>query len=280
MLKNVVQVGNPLAPLVYSPWQTRYVSSAHTPETWSQVWSPFSKGIEQGKSLVVALAIFLAYSFVFILYAVFGILMSISLILGIDVKKVGSLILFLLLMLIPWHLFLYDHPQPPRFLLFQMVLLMTVNVFLARSISARLSPKWEPFLGFSLAAVLLLGNLVNSYASHGRYLDSYRRAGNGSLTAWYESEGKHHYAASHRMFEEGWLDRKVMYLKPLAIGTIPFSRIHRVPTDADIMFNRRRFNERLGDFEYIFCSMHDRKKWQLTDMEVVFQNPSYCLLKP
>ncbi len=280
MLKNAVQVGNPLAPIVYSPWQTRYLASTHTSETWGQVWSPVSKGIEQGKSLVVALAIFLSYSFVFILYAVFGILLSISLILRIDLEKVRLHILFLLLMLIPWHLYFYDQPQPPRFLLFPMMLLMTVNVFLARGISARLSPEWEPFLGISLAAVLLLGTLVNSYASHGRYLDSYRRAGNGSLTAWYESEGKHHYAASRRMFEEGWLDRKVMYLKPLAIGTIPFSRMHRVPTDADIMVNRTRFNERVGAFEYIFCSMHDRKKWQLTDMEVVFQNPSYCLLKP
>jgi hypothetical protein len=280
MIKNAFQVGNPLAPIVYSPGQTRYLASSHTPDTWDRVWSPVSKGVEQGKSLVVALANFLEYSFSFILYAVFGVLMSISLILGIDVKKVEPLILFLLLILIPWHLYFLDDPQPPRFLLFPLMLLMTVNVYLASGITARMSSKREPFLGFSLAAVLLLGTLVNSYASHGRYLDSYRRVGDDSLRAWYESEGKHHYAASRRMFDEGWIDRKVMYLTPLAIGTIPFSRMGRLHTDADIMLNRTRFNERVGDFDYIFCALPDRKEWQLRDKEVVFQNAFYCLVKP
>jgi hypothetical protein len=82
------------------------------------------------------------------------------------------------------------------------------------------------------------------------------------------------------MFDEGWIDRKVMYLTPLAIGTIPFSRMGRLHTDADIMLNRTRFNERVGDFDYIFCALPDRKEWQLRDKEVVFQNAFYCLVKP
>ena len=279
VLKNTVQVGNPLAPLVYSPWQTRYVAASHTPDTWDQVWSPVSKGIEEGKSLVVAFANFLEFSFGFILYAVFGVLLSVALALGIEIKRVEPLILFLLLVLIPWHLFFHDDPQPPRFVLFPLMLLMIVNVYLAKRISARISAKWEPLSGLVLALVLLMGILVNSYASHGRYLERYREAGMKRLRAWYESDGKHHYEVSRMMSDDGWLDRKVMYLTPLVIGAIPFGQIDKVHTDLEIMLNRRSFEKRLDGFDYIFCTVPERERLKLQDKEVLYVNGFYCLLR-
>lgn len=278
-LKNAIQVGNPLAPLVYSPGQNTYLATTHTPDTWNQVWSPVSLGLKKGKSHVVALANFLEYSFGFILYALFGVLFAIAWALKVDVRRVDSLILLLLLILIPWHVYFHDDPQPPRFVLFPLMLLMTVNVYLTRAIAARMSAKLELSLGLSLAVALLLGTLVNSYASHGRYMERYREAGVKGLRDWYESEAKHHYAASRMMFDEGWLDRKVMYLTPLAIGTIPFDQIDKVHTDFDIMLNRTRFDERVDDFDYIFCTLPDRSKMELRGKEVLFQNDYYCLLK-
>lgn len=279
VIKNYLQVGNPLAPIFYSPGQTVYLASSHTPDRWSQVWSPVSTSIEKGKSLVVALANFLEYSFGFILYGVFGILLAIALFLKTEIKRIEPLIFFLLLMLIPWHLFFHDDPQPPRFVLFPLMFLMMVIFHLARGISEHISSRREPILGHCLAVILLLATLVNSYASHGSYLDRYRDAGIKDLRSWYKSGGKHHYEVSRMMFEDGWLDRKVMYLAPLVIGTIPFDQIDKVHTDLDLMKNQTRFNERVADFDYIFCTFPDRMKWQLREKAVVFQNGYYFLLK-
>ena len=279
MLKNKLQVGNPLAPLVYSPKQNKFVASSHVPLGWDKVKSVVKKSDVKGGKPIHSIANVLEYTMAYILYAAFGMLLVIAYLSRLDLRRVHPVLAFLLLSLLPLHLWLYENPQPPRFMLFSLMMLVMVMSYMAQGIVERIAGPAAFHVGLALASILLLANLLNSYGKHSQNISQYHDAGPKGLGDWYAAAGKPHYAISRRMFDDGWLDRKVMYLSPMVIGTVPFSEIGKVHKDLDIFLNRRSFQKRLPDYDYIFCTMADRQRFGLLDSEVVYDYGYHVLLK-
>ena len=93
------------------------------------------------------------------------------------------------------------------------------------------------------------------------------------------ADGKYHYSISRIISEDGWLDRRVMYLSSLVIGTVPYEAMDKLHTDVEIMNNRWRFKERLADYDYVFCARPDMKNFGLTDMRIVLDYGPFVLLE-
>lgn len=277
LLKNEVQVGNPLAPLVHSPRQHTYVAS-HKPLDWEQVRTP-AIAEEGGRDRpFISLAQFLEYHIMFVLYALTVVLLAVAASLGIDLRRIGPALLFLVLSLTPWHIWFLHTPQQPRFILFSLVLILLLIAFLTQRISTTVAARADSTVAAVSAALLGICSLLNSYGSHGNLMERYRTSGLMKTRDWYMDDRKFHYSVSRLIAEDGWLDRRVMYLSPLVIGTVPYESMDKLHTDFEIFRNRSDFSGRQAEYDYVFCARPDMKRFGLTGRRILLDYGPYVLL--
>jgi hypothetical protein len=154
----------------------------------------------------------------------------------------------------------------------QLTLTALVILFVVHMISTHFAGKWAYSIGLLSASVLLFANLLNSFGSRGQPIGQFPESRLTGIRKCYEACKKPHYAFSRRLADEGWLDRKAMFLSKLVICAVPLDQIGKVHTFEEVMLIRTRFRGRVDGYQYIFCSNPDRRKFELRDMEVVYDH--------
>lgn len=277
MLKNQIQVGNPLAPVVWSPSQRAYLAP-HLENEWNQVIMPLGKPMKRDKPLLVP-AWILQASVGYLLYAAFVLLLPFAIRFRTDLRRFIPLLVLLLLSLGPWHAYVGADPEPPRFTLSFLTAILLIVIYMISDFSARLPKAASSTVAWSMAVLLALGNLLNSHGVHSDIVTRYRDARDTGVVGMYIADGKGHYAISRVMADSGWLERKVMYLAPLVLGTLSHEEVLESHTDYEIFRNRKRFESRLKDYDYIYCTKPDLVRFGLKDREILLDYGYYCLLK-
>jgi hypothetical protein len=277
MLKNQIQVGNPLAPVVWSPSQRAYLA-AHLENEWDQVVKPLGKPVVREKP-VLASTWFLQASVGYLLYAAMLLLLPLAVYLRTELRRFVPLLLLLPLSLGPWHAIVGAGPEPPRFTLPFLTVILLSLIYMVSDFSGRLPKAASSTVAWSMAVLVALGNLLNSHGVHSDIVTRYRDARDSGVVGMYIADGKGHYAISRVMADSGWLERKVMYLAPLVLGTLSHEEVLKSHTDLEIHLNRRRFKGRAARYDFIYCTKPDIARFGLSDKTVLKDYGHYCLLK-
>ncbi len=136
MLKNQIQVGNPLAPAVWSPSQRAYLAP-HLENEWNQVIKPLGKPVVREKPMLAS-TWFLQASVGYVLYAAFVLLLPFAIRFRTDLRRFIPLLVLLLLSLGPWHTYVGADPEPRRFTLSFLTAILLIVIYMVSDFSGKL----------------------------------------------------------------------------------------------------------------------------------------------
>jgi hypothetical protein len=277
LLKNQLQVGNPLAPLVWNAGQHTYIA-AHQGIDLNSIL--VGEEISANRSSFLRKVVVKVYTQIGLwLYAIALILLIFARLSGLDLRQLKFPLFFLLGSLIPWHAYVGTSLQPTRFTLPLLILLALIIIFLIMSLTRIHLKRYLHLVGYFFFVFGISLNLFNSYVKHGHYMTRFWDAQKTSLKDWYASDGKYQFAMTQQLVDEGWLEKNIMFLSSLNYGLVPFDKIDKVHTDFDLLKNQRGFQSLVGQYDYVFCRLGDREKYDLMDKEVIIQVGNYFLLK-
>jgi hypothetical protein len=277
LVKNLVQTGNPLVGLKWSPSQQVYIEP-HYGMTKEDLSKKITGNIQQQIDPVKT-TIQLSYFYLnFLLYAILILMLLTAVALRVNVSDLWWSVLFLVAALGPWHLFVGASLQPPRFL----VAFYFVIMFLCFVIGKRIFHH----VGWSSAMLLRYGFMVafsisffNTYYRHGNRIPRFLQSQQVPLHQWYEQAGNYVFSITTRLRDEGWLCQRIMYMSPLAKGLLTTDQLSLDHSDSARWMYRNRFSVIRDRYDYVLCNERDILKYGLKDKPVMLQSGHMYLIK-
>ena len=261
LIKNQVEVNNPLAPVIITSKPTRFVFThgempinSDIPADVLQNDTALSKTSSQYQRIVNTLKEEMCW----IICAVMVILLLLRLAGRLPLPEFWTWYLFLLLCFVPWFYKLGDSPQPIRFLWPALIILTLFGLI---SLKELVAPLQIPFRQITAAMAILLAGLPvigYSYYRHGRNLHYFIKSQELSLADWYAYAGQEFFSISARMREAGFQHKDVFYLNGLALGLFDARDYGNLP-DAERQAVLSKYGQKAYRGEkYIFDRMpHD-----------------------
>jgi hypothetical protein len=277
LTKNLIQTGNAMVGLKWSPAQHTYVEP-HSGMKKEELSEKISGNIRQELDPVKTLIQISYYHLNFILYGVLLVLLLTALALRVDVSDLRWLMFFLLAGLVPWHFFVGATLQPPRFLLaFYFIILLSSFIIFFRIIAHR---KWEPqtWIRYGFMFVFII-TFFNSYYRQGNRIAGFMQSQRVLLHHWYEQTGNYTFAITTRLRDEGWLCQRIMFMSPVAKGLLSSDQVSKEHADIARLSFRQNFSVMRNRYDYIFCHEEDILKYRLQDKKIVLQSGHMYLLK-
>jgi hypothetical protein len=277
LMKNMVQTGNMLVGLRWSPSQQVYVER-HTGITKAELSKKITGNIEQKKDPVKT-TIQLSYFYLnFVLYGFLALMLLAALAIGVNVSDLWWSVLFLIAALGPWHLFVGASLQPPRFL----VAFYFVIILLCFMIGSRMMKH----VGMSTSNFLRYGFMVafsitffNTYYRHGNRIPRFMQSQQVPLHQWYEQTGNYVFSITTRLRDEGWLCQRIMYMSPIAKGLLTTDQLTLDHADSARWNYRNQFSAMRNRYDYVLCNERDILKYGLKEKPVMMQSGHMFLIK-
>ena len=272
LVRNYILVNNPLAPLVELEGQSRFVAIHQEKEAPSNSLTSFFETWE-GDKISAVVQFSTRYSQVF--------LVVVSMMLGwffwkkkskvgMELKWAGVAIV---MMYLPWILFLGNSTQPLRFIWAPLMLTIWAFVGLIDSLEKSGQIRFKmPGLALYLICTFFL--IATVYRKHAHYIPDFFALQNQSLASWYSQVGRDHYALSYRFKELGLHHAKVDYRAPVALGAFALDDYGNIPTQEEFYMLR---NDSAA-FEYVLdFGMH--KLAAVPAEKVVIQSGEYFVYR-
>jgi hypothetical protein len=231
MMRNQIQVNNPLAPLLKTGQESRYVSthggipirqSEEVLEMGGNIMFPF---FSQAMG-------FLTHPLTVILILVISVGVFWIRKVTISIELAQGLVL-VVLMILPWFLIFGFSDQPPRFIWAPLILGLILFLKLIEELYA---VKAEKLILFQQTAlwVLSLTALIVIYSRHSFYISNYFQLSDRTLPEWYSLADNDHYAISYRIKELGLHHRNVHYKVPVALGAFDVGDYGTIPEHEEL----------------------------------------------
>ncbi|MEY3368839.1 MAG: hypothetical protein RI973_1994 [Bacteroidota bacterium] len=261
LIKNQIEVNNPLAPVIITGKPTRFVfthgempSNSDIPTDLLQNDTALSKAGNKYQGVVNTLKGEMCW----IISAVMAILLLLRLAGRLPLPEFWTWYLFLLLCFVPWFYELGDSPQPLRFIWPPLVIL---TLLVLVSLKELVAPLKIPFRQYTAAmAIFLVGLPVigYSYYRHGRNLHYFIKSQELSLADWYAYVGQEFFSISARMREAGFHHQDVFYLNGVALGLFDVRDYGNLPNaEQQAVLSKYGLKTYCGE-KYIFDRMpHD-----------------------
>jgi hypothetical protein len=229
MVRNQLEVGNPLAPIVLTGNESRFVET-HGNMPDKQILVDLVDEGDGNLSFIPRLLDDFIYPLGLILVALIWVVWFRKV--KVSVELAPSLLL-ILLMFLPWFIVLGNSNQPLRFIWAPLILGI---VILLKAIDELLQSK-PKFLGnFKNIAlgVLTLVAFTVVFSRHSFYIVNFFKISNHSLSEWYSLAGKNHYAISYRFKEMGLHHADVHYKVPVALGAFDVDDYGNIPEQDEL----------------------------------------------
>lgn len=230
MVKNQIQVNNPLAPIFISGTESRFIEThgeipkqAIDPSLQSERES-IQSFLKQLPEMIHPLGLFL---FVLIVFWTAWLRKA-----EISKEFVQGTIL-ILLMIIPWFIVFGVSNQPIRFI-WSPILLGLVLLFKALADLTDSKPKKLALFQRLVVGVLSLTAMTMIYSKHSFYIVDFFNLPNQSLPEWYGLAGENHYAISYRFRELGLHHQNVHYQVPVALGAFDVADYGNIPDQEEL----------------------------------------------
>ena len=273
MVKNQIQVNNPLAPIFISGSESRFIET-HGEIPKEQIQENLENGGGGISSILTQLPNALFHPlwlFLIVVAVVFWIVRLQKIVIPIEFVQGFILIL---LMVLPWFFVFGVSDQPLRFvwapLLLGLVILLKVLEELLRSKTKILTIFQKIAIGIlSVAAVTMI------YFKHSFYIFNFFQLPNYSLTEWYSLAGHNHYAISCRFKELGLHHRDVHYQVPVALGAFDVDDYGNIPEQEELE-RMKLSSDPQGDF---VLGMGIEKLDSLQKEDIIAQYGDYFIYK-
>jgi len=231
MIRNQILVNNPLAPLLKTGQESRYIGThggipiRQTQEVMemggSTMFPFFNQAIELLTHPLLVILILVISAGVFWIRKV-----------TISIELAQGLVLAML-MLLPWFLIFGFSDQPFRFIWAPLILGL---ILLLKLIEELYAVKAEKLILFQHTALLVLSltALTVIYSRHSFYISNYFQLSDQTLPDWYSLANKDHYAISYRFKELGLHHRSVHYKVPVALGAFDVGDYGTIPKQEEL----------------------------------------------
>ncbi|MFY7793661.1 MAG: hypothetical protein ACOVQS_07775 [Chitinophagaceae bacterium] len=277
LVKNLIQTGNPLVGLKWSPSQQVYVEP-HAGMTKADPSGKLLLDIGQ-YSVPIQTTIKVTYNYLNVLfYGILIMLVLTALTLRIRISDQRTILLLLIAALIPWHVFVGDSLQPPRLLLsFYFVILLQCFIIGSRVIR-HLGLGTTIILRYAFMTVFTV-TFLNTYYRHGKRIQGFLHAQAMPLYQWYEQSGNYVFSITTRLRDEGWLSHRIMFMSPIAKGLLSADQLSGDHTDSSRRAFRSNFSVMRDRYDYVLCSDKDILRYGLVDRPVMIQSGHMYLVK-
>jgi hypothetical protein len=270
MLKNHIQVNNPLAPLYVSGTESRFIKthgeipklqSTENLEVERGIFPPF---LIQLPNVLFPIGLF---SFVLMIFWIAWLQKDkIS-------KELVQGIILILLMILPWFMVLGVSNQPLRFIWAPMILGL---VLFFKTLIELLHDKSKSLILFQKIAfgVLSLAALT-IYLKNSFYIFDFFKLPNKSLPEWYSLVGQNHHAISYRFKELRLHHQNVHFEIPVVLGAFDLEDYGNIP-DHEELARMKSSPDPMADF------VLSRGKEQLVNIQkedIVIQYGDYFVYK-
>ncbi|MDP2041752.1 MAG: hypothetical protein Q8S14_04960 [Algoriphagus sp.] len=271
MVKNQIHVNNPLAPIIYTGTESRYI------ENHGEI--PMQAMDESLESKGGAILSFLyqlprgIYPLGFFLFVLIILWNARRRKVEISTELVQSSIL-VLLMVLPWFIILGVSNQPLRYIWAPLLLGL---VILLKVIEELLRSKTKVLILFQKIAIRLLSVAAMTiiYTKHSFYIVDFFKLPNKSLPEWYSLADKNHYAISYRFKELGLHHQNVHYQEPVALGAFDVEDYGNIP-DQEELTRMKSYPDLRGDF---VLSRGKEKLDSLQKEDILVQYGDYFIYK-
>jgi len=226
MLRNQLEVNNPLAPIVFTGNESRFVAThGDIPDEQVQV-----DLANENLPFIATLLDDFIYPLGLLLFALIWFIWFRKV--KISVELAQSLIL-IFLMFLPWFIVLGNSNQPFRFIWAPLIL--GIVIFL-KALDELLQSKPKLLENFQKIAlgVLTLVAFTVVFSKHSVYMVNFFKLSNHSLSDWYSLAGKDHYAISYRFKEMGLHHEDVHYKVPVALGAFDVDDYGNIPEQEEL----------------------------------------------
>jgi hypothetical protein len=277
LVKNLVQTGNPLVGLKWSPSQQVYVEQ-HTGITKAELSKKITGNIEEKKNPVKT-TIQLSYFYLnFVLYGILILMLLAAMVIGVDVSDLWWNVLFLLAALVPWHIFVGATLQPPRFLVAFYFVIILLCFMIGKRMMKHAGLSSATFLRYGFMAAFCI-TFFNTYYRHGNRIPRFLQSQQLPLHQWYEQTGNYVFSITTRLRDEGWLCQRIMYMSPVAKGLLTTDQLSLDHADSARWKYRNQFSVMRDRYDYVLCNERDILKYGLKDRPVIIQSGHMFLIK-
>lgn len=270
MVKNQIHVNNPLAPIIYTGTESRYIENhgeipdqpQESPESKGGAILSFLKQLPQG-----------IYPLGFFLFVLIILWNARRRKVEISTELVQSSIL-VLLMVLPWFIILGVSNQPLRYIWAPVLLGLAI---LLRAMEELLRSKTKVLFRFQKIAIGLLSVAAMTiiYTKHSFYIVDFFKLPNKSLPEWYGLVGEYHYAISYRFRELGLHHQNVHYQAPVALGAFDVEDYGNIPNQEELT-RMKSSPELQGDF---VLSRGKERLDSLQKEDIIVQYGDYFIYK-
>lgn len=277
LVKNLIQTGNPLVGLKWSPSQQVYVEP-HAGMTKADLSKKISGNIGQLSDPVKATIQVAYYYLNFLLYGVLILLLITALAMRVQISDHRTILLLLAAALIPWHVFVGDSLQPPRFMLPYYFVIMLLCFIIGSRVMRHLGMGTGFLLRYAFMAAFTF-TFFNTYYRHGKRIPGFLQSQAIPLHQWYEQSGNYVFSMTTRLRDEGWLCHRIMFMSPIAKGLLSADQLSGDHADSSRWAYRTQFSAMRDRYDYVLCSDKDILKYGLGDRPVMIQSGHMYLLK-
>lgn len=270
MVKNQIHVNNPLAPIIYTGTESRYIENhgeipdqpQESLESKGGAILSFLKQLPQG-----------IYPLGFFLFVLIILWNARRRKVEISTELVQSSIL-VLLMVLPWFIILGVSNQPLRYIWAPVLLGLAI---LLRAMEELLRSKTKVLIRFQKIAIGLLSVAAMTiiYTKHSFYIVDFFKLPNKSLPEWYSLVGENHYAISYRFRELRLHHQNVHYQAPVALGAFDVEDYGNIPNQEELT-RMKSSPELQGDF---VLSRGKERLDSLQKEDIIVQYGDYFIYK-
>lgn len=229
MLRNQLEVSNPLAPILLTGNESRFVET-HGKIPDEQILVDLVNEGNGNLSFIPKLLDDFIYPLGLILVALIWVVWFRKV--KISVELAQGLIL-ILLMFLPWFIVLGNSNQPLRFI--WPPLILVIVIFLkALEEFLQSKPRLLRYFKRIILGVLALTAFTVVFSKHSFYIVNFFKFSNDSLPEWYSLAGKNHYAISYRFKEMGLHHEDVHYKVPVALGAFDVDDYGNIPEQDEL----------------------------------------------
>tara|TARA_R110002072_G_scaffold250981_1_gene409717 strand:+ start:4695 stop:6413 length:1719 start_codon:yes stop_codon:yes gene_type:complete len=229
MIRNQLEVNNPLAPIFLTGNESRFVET-HGKMPDEQILVELVNDGNENLSFMSGLLNDFIFPLGVILVALIWVVWFRKVKISIELAQ--SLIL-IILMFLPWFIVLGNSNQPLRFIWTPLILGI---VILLKAIDELLQSKpklLENFKNIALGVLTLVAFTV-VFSKHSFHMVNFFKFSNHSLSEWYSLAGKNHYAISYRFKEMGLHHADVHYKVPVALGAFDVDDYGNIPEQDEL----------------------------------------------
>ena len=276
LIKNQVQVNNPLASIFNSPNQTQFI--------WKKGSLPERGGISKiavSKNKSSQLRAFLktiqdlTIPILLVFVIIIGLLQFLN---KIQIPQLWLWMLFLFSSFSLWFYFLGTSPQPMRFAWLQVIICL---ILIGKSVDFILTKYFAnsaKVISTVLFAVLFASISYKIVFRHGYQIPAFFKAQKMELSDWYLENQKDHYGFSVAFKEGGFHYKDVAYLTHVAKGFFDVGDYGNIPTDLEYHRIKKNYPKAIAAHRYLLCTKKQRAIKNLDKYSIIIQKGNYFLL--